>query len=123
MTTPTDNNSEDHSKDVLKASFWKDTFVRSALTFFQTLGGELAVFSAADIEKWGLDGLPWGVMGSVAIFAALTSVVTSVSRLAGKRASDKKKVPTSPAPAPTPAVQNVYNSAPKKEDGATAPVE
>lgn len=61
--------------------FWIATAERSVFTGAQAILAQLVVFSATDITDNGLGVLPWSTMGSVAVFAVLVSVVTSLARL------------------------------------------
>lgn len=60
--------------------FWLASLERAVLTLIQTMAAQAAVFSAADIEKMGLTGLPWSVMVSVSLFAGLSSLLTSLGK-------------------------------------------
>lgn len=60
--------------------FWLNAAERAVLTFAQSLAAELAVFKVADIERLKLDGLPWYAMVSVAVVAALISLLTSIGK-------------------------------------------
>lgn len=60
--------------------FWINAIERSVLTFAQSLVAELAVFEVADIEEMKLDGLPWYAMISVAVVAALISLLTTIGK-------------------------------------------
>jgi len=61
--------------------FWIATAERSVFTGAQAILAQLVVFTATDITDSGLGVLPWSTMGSVAVFAVLVSVVTSVAKL------------------------------------------
>lgn len=61
--------------------FWIATAERSVFTGAQAILAQLVVFSATDIADTGLGVLPWSTMGSVALFAVLVSVVTSVAKI------------------------------------------
>lgn len=60
--------------------FWACAAERAVLTFAQALVAELAVFKVADIERLKLHGLPWYAMISVAVIAALVSLLTTISK-------------------------------------------
>jgi len=72
-----------HSKTSMLTDrrFWVATAERSVFTGAQAILAQLVVFSATDITDSGLGVLPWSTMGSVAVFAVLVSVVTSVAKL------------------------------------------
>lgn len=61
--------------------FWIATAERSVFTGAQAILAQLVVFTATDITDSGLGVLPWSTMGSVAVFAVLVSVVTSIAKL------------------------------------------
>lgn len=61
--------------------FWVATAERSVFTGAQAILAQLVVFSATDITDSGLGMLPWSTMGSVAVFAVLVSVITSIAKL------------------------------------------
>lgn len=60
--------------------FWRNAVERAVLTCAQTLAAELAVFQLADVRELKLHGLPWYAMISVAVLAALVSVLTTISK-------------------------------------------
>lgn len=60
--------------------FWLASVERAVLTFAQTLAAELAVFTTVEIKQLGLVGLPWNAMASVAVVAALVSLLTSIGK-------------------------------------------
>jgi hypothetical protein len=60
--------------------FWIATAERSVFTGAQAILAQLLVFSATDVTDSGLGILPWSTMGSVAVFAVLVSVVTSIAK-------------------------------------------
>ncbi|MBD3004543.1 holin [Streptomyces sp. 5-10] len=65
---------------LFNARFWGASFERAVLTVIQALGAQVAVFSATDIEKLGLNGLPWSTITSVSVFAGLSSLLTSLGK-------------------------------------------
>ncbi|MER6605764.1 holin [Streptomyces sp. NPDC000927] len=65
---------------LLDARFWGASFERAILTIIQTMAAQVAVFTATDVEKLGLTGLSWGVMTSVAMFAGISSLLTSLGK-------------------------------------------
>lgn len=75
---------DDKTGGIKDPRFWVAATERAVLTLFQSFAAELLVYKSADIAKMGLSGLPWTVMLSVSVFAALTSFVTSVGKLAGR---------------------------------------
>lgn len=66
--------------------FWMNAAERSVLTGAQVMAAELAVFQVGDIRELGLDGLPWYAMVSVAVVAALASLLTTLGKGLGGRA-------------------------------------
>lgn len=57
---------------------WLNAAERAVLTFAQALVAQLAVFQIADIENAKFHGLPWYAMISVALVAALISLLVTI---------------------------------------------
>lgn len=65
---------------IVDGRFWLAAVERSVFTGAQALAASLAVFSAEDISKLHLNGLPWTAMLSVTAVAMILSFLTSVAK-------------------------------------------